>query len=264
MKNDMKVIMENWRRLQESEDDWNQSKDNDSSKKVTLIVFDEGDISAAESYPDESGKNHGLISHANKHAIEFGLNFTDSFMNYVQRTLDSGKSVYVRTGGKKSQSKIFLPVDSGVLNNIRSKDKESMARIKSQGSNPDMLYNVFFGDESQKLAVAKTSIDFYHDIGNEQMVDTLMGTVDQKYGDLAMDHHKDCKNTYSDQETSKTWCVDDGALSISYGNKLSTLYKPKSIEKALAGDRTLTNLIDKLQQTGNEKEIEKVKSKLKL
>ena len=41
MKNDMKVIMENWRRLQESEDDWNQSKDNDSSKKVTLIVFDE-------------------------------------------------------------------------------------------------------------------------------------------------------------------------------------------------------------------------------
>ena len=261
MKNDMKVIMESWRRLAESEGDWTKSLDSDSSKKVTLIVFDEGDISAAEKYPNKEGYNHGLLSHANKHAGEFGLNFTDSFMNYVQNTIDSGKSVYVRTGGK-SQSKIFLPVDTDILDKVRSKDKEIRAQIEAQGSNLDALYNVFFGDEKQKLAVAKTSIDFYHDIGNEQMVDTLMGSVDQQYHQAAIKHHKDCKKTYTDPISTKKWCIDDDALSISKGGELSTLYKP-DIPKALSSDRDLASLIDKLKQAGNEEEIEKINNNLK-
>ena len=260
MKNDMKVIMESWRRLSESEENWNQSIDSDSSKKATLIIFDKKDISAAQSYPNDSGRNHGLTSHANKHANEFGLNIAEPFMNYVQRVLDSGGNIFVRS----AKSSEFLSIDSDLLSKIRAKEPEARKLIAEKGSNMDVLYNSFFGSEKQKLVVAKTSVDFYHDIGDKKMVDDLMGNVDEKYADMAMNHHKDCDNTYSDQETSKTWCIDDDSLSISYGGKLSTLYKPKNIEKALSGDRTLTNLVNKLKQTGNEKEIEKIKNKLKL
>lgn len=259
MKNDMKVIMESWRSLKESEG-WNQSKDSDSSRKATLIVFNQEDISKANSYPNDSGNNHGMTSHANKHANEFNLDISRPFMNYIQNVLDSGKSIYVRSGKATN----FLTIDSDLLSKIKTKDPETRKSISNEGSNMDVLYNSFFGSEKQKLVVAKTSIDFYHDIGNKQMTDTLMGTVNQKYSDMATKHHKDCEKTYSDQATSKTWCVDDDLLSISYGGKLSTLYKPKSISKALSSDRTLTNLINKLKQTGNEKEIEKIKNKLNL
>jgi hypothetical protein len=260
MKNDMKVIMESWRILIESEEGWNQSRDGDSSSKATLIVFDQKDISAAEDYPSDSGANHGMISHANKHASEFGLDIATPFMNYIQKMLDSGASIYVRSG----KAAEFLSIDSDLLSKIKTKDPEIRKSISEQGSNMDILYNSFFGSEKQKLVVAKTSVDFYHDIGDKQMVDTLMGSVDQNYANMAMKHHKDCDNIYSDQATSKTWCVDDDSLSISYGDKLSTLYKPKNISKALSTDRTLTNLINKLKKTGNEKEIERINNKLKL
>ena len=260
MKNDMKVIMESWRKLSESEENWNQSKDSDSSSKATLIVFDQKVISAAEDYPSDSGDNHGMASHANKHASEFGMDITEPFMNYMQKVLDSGASIYVRSG----KGEVLLSIDSDLLSKIKAKDSETRKSISEQGSNMDILYNSFFGSEKQKLVVAKTSVDFYHDIGDKQMVDTLMGSVDQDYTDMAIKHHKDCDNSYSDQATSKTWCVDDDSLSISYGDKLSTLYKPKNISKALSTDRTLTNLIDKLKQAGNEEEIEKINDKLKI
>ena len=260
MKNDMKVIMESWRKIAESEEDWNQSKDSDSTKKASLIVFDEKDIPSAEKYPNEVGENHGMISHANKHADEFGLDISEPFMNHVLKIIQSGNSVYVRAG----KTDVFLSIDSDLLFKIKSKDSEARKEIKSKGSNMDILYNTFFGDKKQKLVIAKTSIDFYHDIGNEKMADLLMGNVDEEYSDIALKHHGDCEDTYSDQGTSKTWCVDDDLLSISYGSKLSTLFKPKSISKALSSDRTLANLISKLEQTGNEKEVERIKKNLKL
>jgi hypothetical protein len=260
MKNNMKVIMESWRRLKESEEEWNQSNDSDSSIKATLVVFNEEDISKAKSYPDDSGRNHGMTSHANKHANEFGLDISEPFMKYVLSVLKSGNTIFVRS----SKANKFLSIDADLMSKIKTKDSEARKSISEEGSNMDILYNSFFGDEKQKLVVAKTSIDFYHDVGNKQMTDVLMGKVNQKYNDIAIKHHKDCEKTYSDQATSKTWCVDDDSLSISYGGKLSTLYKPKSISKALSRDRTLTNLINKLKQTGNEKEIEKIKNKLNL
>ena len=261
MKNDMKVIMESWRRLAESEEGWNMSKDSDTdrSKKTSIIVFDEKDISSATEYPKKGKPNHGFFSHANKHAHEFGLDTLGPFMNYVNNHLKSGKFIYIRAG--KSQD--FLEIDLELLNKIKSKDKETRNFVQTKGQNFDQVYNALFTQKNSILTKAST-IDFYIDMGNQKLADALMGSADQQYHQLSIKHHKDCENTYSDQDTSKTWCVDDDSLSISYGDKLSTLYKPKNISKALSTDRTLTNLIDKLKKTGNEKEIERINNKLKL
>ena len=85
MKSDMKFIMESWRRsLKEEfagEEDWNQGFDSDFGAKYdpetggakiegfTLIIVDPSFLK--EKYPNLSGKNHGLASHAIKHASEF-------------------------------------------------------------------------------------------------------------------------------------------------------------------------------------------------
>lgn len=260
MKNNMKPIMESWRRIIESEQDWNKSLDSDSSSKASLIVFREKDINKAANYPDDSGKNHGMISHANKHANEFGLNVLVPFEEFLQSTLKSGNSIYIRAG----KSKTFIPIDLELFSKIQAKDAETRKTLQSQGSNMDIVYNSLFGDDKNKIVIAKTSIDFYHDIGDDKMASDLMGNVDEKYDDLAKNHHEKCDSTYTDQSTSKTWCVDDDALSISYGNKLSTMYKPKDIPKALSSDRTLQSLVDKLKSSNNEKEIENLKNKLKI
>ena len=256
----MKIIMESWRRITESEQDWNKSSDSDSSRKASLIIFRQEDIAKAADYPEQSGRNHGMISHANKHANEFGLNVLVPFTKFLENTLKSGKPFFIRAG----KSKKFIPIDSELLPKIQAKDPETRKALQAEGSNIDIIYNSLFGDDKNKLVIAKTSIDFYHDIGDDQMASQLMGDVDEKYDDLARDHHEGCESTYTDQATSKTWCVDDDSLSISYGNKLSTLYKPKDIPKALSSDRTLQSIIDKLKDSNNEKEINNLKNKLKI
>ena len=108
----MKVIMENWRRVLKEdfagEEDWNQGFDSDFGGKYdpkkggvkiqgfTLIILNSGFLE--KEYPNLAGKNHGMVSHAIKHAAEFFDLSKDVkvFKDNIEKIYNGGKDLYIR------------------------------------------------------------------------------------------------------------------------------------------------------------------------
>jgi len=73
MSKQMKLIIESWREkfLKEEfagEEKWNKGRDSDFNTKILFFVNDKY---INEPYPKPDGQNHGMVSHAIKHAHEF-------------------------------------------------------------------------------------------------------------------------------------------------------------------------------------------------
>ena len=125
MKNSMKLIMERFNRKMKLHelmkdplwegnggvnDDWNKAHDSDfgigmwndleaGGKKgdFELIILDRKDLN--EPYQTRDGMNHGLVSHAIKHAIEMGIDlspYMTKFQAEVSKRIEDNKCVYVR------------------------------------------------------------------------------------------------------------------------------------------------------------------------
>ena len=108
MKNSMKLIMETFNRKMKLhelakdplwegnggvDDDWNKAHDSDfgigywneleaggSRGDFELIILDRKDLN--EPYQTRDGMNHGLVSHAIKHAIEMGIDLSPYMIKF--------------------------------------------------------------------------------------------------------------------------------------------------------------------------------------
>ena len=264
MSKNMKLIMENWRKktlVRENESSWNQSPDHDfESSKIGLIVFDEKHTKIK--YPSKNEPNHGLTSHAIKHADEFGDKWYIDFHSKIIDLINQNKPVFI----KAPKAKSFELVNKEKLDLIKSNDKEYRKTLQGKGINLDALRNILTNPEQMKNTAKKT-MDFYWDGVDKGVVKDLMSSTISKYHSDAVNRLKQCKQTYTGPRTSpnhgpKTWCTDDDALSISINDKISTTYKEKNPKKAIDRDYGMKAIRDLYQN--EPEEILKIKQKLKI
>lgn len=160
----MNLIMENWRRsLKEEfagEEDWNQGFDSDFGSKYdpktggvkiegfTLIIVDPSFLK--EKYPKPSGKNHGLASHAIKHAPEFFdiNNDVKIFKDNVQKLYNSGKDLYIRS--KEGQTVRTYKINNRIADNISKFKKGLNQFLVNNGYDPKQMRDEGYRDEWNK------------------------------------------------------------------------------------------------------------------
>lgn len=127
--------MESWRRrtLKENfpgEEKWEKGFDSDFGGKYdretggikienfSLVILDSSDLKVP--YPKLSGKNHGLASHAIKHAAEF-FSIESDFNRFKKKVLDfydKGEDVYLRTIDK-SKKVVTYRVNKNIPNSVQ-------------------------------------------------------------------------------------------------------------------------------------------------
>ena len=241
MSNDMKLIMESWRKkvLKEDldgEEKWNKGRDSDFNTKILFFLNNKF---INEPYPKPDGQNHGMASHAIKHAHEFFEIDSDlQKFKQVLTNLAKTKELYIRVKlpNKKIQT---IKVNNDILQTIKKaievskmakgpEKKEANKKIRNElitktgleDQDPVRLLQ-FYKDtiipriENPSKADFMSTLDFYHDKKDlKQKYKNFVDNIIKKYG-------KDFK-TVPDRNPES----DKKQLEI--GDTLVILQKPKT------------------------------------
>ena len=213
MKNDMKVIMESWRKsiLSEQEsyqdvdgDDWWDGKDVDFLSAATgpFIVFDK-----EQEYKKED-LTHGLFSHFLKHVKDIGMtqdlnNVVSMFKNAVTSALEKNMELYYFDGSKS------VPLTNDIMAKITGKNLQKLVRISLDRINDAIVS----GNQ-----VTPEEKDLY----------TAVYKIAEKYDKISKEVIKapDAKAT-SEKDPKKVAFVKDGKLVITYDGKIASAFGDK-------------------------------------
>jgi len=252
MSKDMKLILENWRKfhLQETEDRWFQSKDVDhvSRKNPYFFVFSANDLD--KPYPEIGENNHGLTSHFIKHANEFDnlKNWHHDLITTINDRLKNDEEVYLRSPA----GSIKLTLD--LLNRLKVRDKDAERQFTAAGFNSDKFKFVL----KNPLNAAKATMDFYLDLGDMDLVNSLIGDKIAQYHKDALSDLEECPTGQGYSAPSpvkdyiKQYCVNNDVLTIggiSAGvQSLNTRFtpRPREIKKMIDKDKYLKKYVSSL------------------
>ena len=251
MSRQMKLIMESWREkfLKEEftgEEKWNKGKDSDFNTKILFFVDDKY---INEPYPKPDGQNHGMASHAIKHAHEFfDIDSDLEKFKKVLTNLAKTKELYVRA--KLPNKKIeTIKVNNDILQTIAKaveiskmpkgpEKKEANKEIRNdlitktglENQDPVRLLQ-FYKDtlipriENPSKADFMSTLDFYHDKKELKSLEFFDGNLIEKYknfvNNVIKKYGKDFK-TVPDRNPNS----DKKELEI--GDTLVILQKPKT------------------------------------
>ena len=237
----------------EGEDKWIAGKDSDFSGKKLFLVF-LNDKHLDKEYPKFDGQNHGMVSHAIKHASEFAeLNVQDDFNKFksqIQNVISSGKDIYVRV--KSGQYKINKTIIDLIqrFKNTPKDNREQKNKIKQELANETEIDVGKINNAMQlyanqlvpklnnlRLEDFKAILDFHHDIGDLQSLDFFDGEMIKKYSKLTDKFIEDNKDGFQadPKDNLKKVAVKNigntNAASIVYNDKIATMYTDKSKSK---------------------------------
>ena len=265
MSKQMKLIMESWRKnlleYQKDKAGWWLSNDSDQKgKNVVLFFMDDKHIK--EPYPKAEGTNHGLVSHAIKHAEEF-IDLKQDYEKFKQalKVRAEGEGLYVRAKISKKGNYYTFKVDKEIIEIVKKfikvselkpddpKKRPALNNLRTQlvtktgfdDANPDQLINMYKRVFQEIKNPSKPSfiatLDFHHDLGDLKAVDFFDGELVKKYkalSDKFLNTHKD-KLVSAEHDPKKKAFVDDkGNAIITYGDGVRTfMNQEKSVEDLL-------------------------------
>jgi len=285
----MKEIMEIWRkkivleklRLDESwdfsgEEEWQMADDSDfgvagkwDDRKFgdfVLILLNDEYVNIK--YPDNNGKNHGLVSHAIKHSIEVGVDLSvpfNKFKQEIKNKLSNGESIYVRIPG------IELNVDSNMINALKStigvSKKEKISALRTIGplfgidvpENYHEITRIKYSDrtEEQKYQLSQvsnlsrirtkfnskilpvlenpkevhmlTNFDFHYDIGELHKLNYFDPNFIVEYRDMANEIVSKYKDKFKLEDRGASITLEDGLfVALNDSGKIKTFLRART------------------------------------
>tara|TARA_A100001515_G_scaffold64757_1_gene51282 strand:+ start:701 stop:1600 length:900 start_codon:yes stop_codon:yes gene_type:complete len=269
MSNQMKLIMESWRKkvLQEDFSDevnWNKGKDSDFGidKKggmgsFTLFILNPELVD--KPYPKPDGQNHGLVSHAIKHAREFKEipidNHIKSFKQKIEKLYNAGKDIYIRIPIKGKVKTYKMNKSYGEsLENLKNEWLEIMKKdgvdYKTLAANKDFQTlkkykareNQFYNKELPKIA--NEMIGNSNKVNYKNLKDTFV-KLKQKIANVAETEFFTFLDFHHDLGLDKLVDVFDGQLIDQYSNIINkTIANNKEKIKTSKKDSNKKALVD--------------------
>tara|TARA_Y100000592_G_scaffold85781_1_gene138276 strand:+ start:298 stop:1128 length:831 start_codon:yes stop_codon:yes gene_type:complete len=254
MSKQMKLIMESWRKnlleFQKDKAGWWLQNDSDQSGGV-LFFMNEKYIKVP--YPKPEGTNHGLVSHAIKHAEEF-IDLKQDYEKFKQalKARAEGEGLYVRTKITKKGNYYTFKVDKEIIEIIKKfikvsqlksddpKKRPALKNLRTQlvtktgfnDAKPDQLIDmykkVFLEIKNPSKPSFIATLDFHHDLDDLKAVDFFDGNLVEKYKKVAEEWINNNEDNFktSQYDSNKKAFLDKGVAAITYGDGTSTFYKP--------------------------------------